>query len=143
MSRCCSICISRRIVGWAIRPTLETELVCAAWHMAWARRQPPRGLVHHSDRGCQYTSTAYQALLRAAAVTCSMSRRGNCFDNAPVESFFRTLKVEIAEVCYWPTRRLATQAIAEHIEGFYNTERLHSSLDYQSPATFEARRVAA
>ena len=134
---------SRRVVGWAVRPTLETELVCAAWHMANARRRPAAGLLHHSDRGCQYTSDRYQMLLRAHTVTCSMSRRGNCFDNAPTESFFRTLKVEIDAVCYWATRRAATAAIADFIEGFYNTQRLHSSLNYQSPATFETRRVAA
>ena len=134
---------SRRVVGWAVRPTLETELVCAAWHMASARRRPAPGLMHHSDRGCQYTSDRYQTLLRTHTVTCSMSRRGNCFDNAPTESFFRTLKVEIDAVCYWATRRGATAAIADFIEGFYNTQRLHSSLNYQSPAAFETRRVAA
>jgi transposase InsO family protein len=134
---------SRRVVGWAVRPTLETELVCAAWQMALGRRRPGAGLLHHSDRGCQYTSDRYQALLRAQAVTCSMSRRGNCFDNAPTESFFRTLKVEIDAVCYWATRRAAAAAIAHFIEGFYNMKRLHSSLNYQSPAAFETRHVAA
>jgi transposase InsO family protein len=133
---------SRRVVGWAMRPTLETELVCAAWHMALGRRRPGAGLIHHSDRGCQYTSDRYQALLRAQEVTCSMSRRGNCFDNAPTESFFRTLKVEL-EDDRWPTRHAATHAVVNFIEGFYNTHRLHSSLDYQSPAAFEARHAAA
>ena len=76
---------ARRIVGWAVRPTLETELVCAAWHQAIAVRTVPRGLLHHSDRGCQYTSAQYQALLRSHGVICSMSRRGNCFDNAPTK----------------------------------------------------------
>jgi transposase InsO family protein len=134
---------SRRIVGWAVRATMETDVVCAAWQMAVSRRQPPGGLVHHSDRGSQYTSDDYQALLQAHRVTVSMSRRGNCFDNAPTESFFRTLKVEIAPDCYWPTRRAATDAIAEFIERFYNSERLHSSLNYQSPAAFERHRCAA
>ena len=124
-----------------MRPTLETELVCAAWHMAVGRRQLGAGLIHHSDRGAQYTSDRYQALLRERAVTCSMSRRGNCFDNAPTESFFRTLKVELADDG-WPTRHAATHAIANFIEGFYNTQRLHSSLDYQSPAAFEAHHAA-
>jgi len=101
---------SRRVVGWAVRPTLETELVCAAWRLASERRQPAAGLIHHSDRGCQYTSDRYQTLLRTHHVRCSMSRRGNCFDNAPTESFFRTLKVEIDAGCYWPTRRAATAA---------------------------------
>jgi transposase InsO family protein len=134
---------SRRIVGWAVRPTLETELVCAAWHMARERRRPAAGLIHHSDRGCQYTSARYQTLLHRHHVTCSMSRRGNCFDNAPTESFFRTLKVEIDTACYWETRRAATAALAAFIDGFYNTRRLHSSLNYQSPAAFEARQAAA
>ena len=134
---------SRRVVGWAVRPTLETELVCVAWHMASGRRQPGAGLIHHSDRGCQYTSDRYQALLRTHQVTCSMSRRGNCFDNAPTESFFRTLKVEIDTACDWGTRRAATAAIADFIDGFYNTERLHSTLNYQSPAAFESRRAVA
>ena len=133
---------SRRVVGWAMRPTLETELVCAAWHMASGRRHPMRGLVHHSDRGCQYTSDRYQALLRAGGVICSMSRRGNCFDNAPTESFFRTLKVEL-EPDVWPTRHAATHAVADFIERFYNTQRLHSTLGYQSPVAFEARRAVA
>src|SRR6185436_11416086 len=91
---------SRRIVGWAVRPTLETEGVCAAWHMAIARRPLGPGLIHHSDRGSQYTSDRYQTLLRGHGVRCSMSRPGNCFDNAPTESFFRTLKTEIAAECY-------------------------------------------
>ena len=134
---------SRRVVGWAVRPTLETDVVCAAWAMASERRRPAAGLIHHSDRGCQYTSDRYQAALRAHGVRCSMSRRGNCFDNAPTESFFRTLKVEIDAVCYWPTRRAATAAIADFIDGFYNTHRLHSSLNYQSPVAFETRRAAA
>ena len=134
---------SRRIVGWATRSTMETDLVCAAWHMALGRRRPPSGLIHHSDRGSQYTSDTYQRLLRAHGVTCSMSRAGNCFDNAPTESFFRTLKVEIDDDGDWPTRRAATGAIADFIERFYNTQRLHSSLDYQSPATFERRHCAA
>jgi putative transposase len=132
---------SRRVVGWAMRPTLDTELVCAAWHLAVGRRRPGPGLIHHSDRGCQYTSDRYQALLRAQAVTCSMSRRGNCWDNAPTESFFRTLKVELDEDV-WPTRQTARRAIAAFIEQFYNRERLHSSLNYQSPVAFEARRAA-
>jgi len=133
---------SRRIVGWAVRPSLETELVCAAWHMARTRRRPAPGLLHHSDRGSQYTSTQYQALLAAAGVTCSMSRRGNCFDNAPTESFFRTLKVELDQRV-WPSRAVAARAVADFIEGFYNTQRLHSRLGYRSPAAFEAHGTAA
>jgi putative transposase len=133
---------SRRIVGWAVRSSLETELVCVAWHRAIAHRAPGGGLIHHSDRGCQYTSDRYQALLRARGVRCSMSRRGNCFDNAPTESFFRTLKVEL-ETAVWPTRHAAARAIGDFIDGFYNTRRLHSTLNYQSPIAFEARASVA
>jgi len=134
---------SRRIVGWAVRSTLETELVAAAWQMAVTRRNPEPGLIHHSDRGSQYTSDGYQALLRRYGVRVSMSRAGNCFDNAPTESFFRTLKVEIDEARVWPTRASATEAIADFIDGFYNTQRLHSRLGYRTPAEFEASRAAA
>jgi len=133
---------SRRVVGWAVRPTLDAELPCAALQTALMRRRHVHGLLHHSDRGCRYTSARYQAQLRAAGIRCSMSRRGNCFDNAPVESFFRTLKVEIDERCYWPTRRDAAHAIQRYID-FYNTDRLHSSLGYQSLVTFEARPQVA
>jgi transposase InsO family protein len=128
---------SRRIVGWAVRPTLETEVVCAALQVAVARRRAQPGLLHHSDRGAQYTSDRYQALLRLHGFHCSMSRPGNCYDNAPVESFFRTLKTELAPPTH-VTRRAATTVIAEYIERFYNRERLHSTLHYQSPAVFEA-----
>jgi transposase InsO family protein len=133
---------SRRIVGWAVRPTLETDIVCAALHVAVTRRAHRPGLLHHSDRGTQYTSDRYQALLRAYEFRCSMSRPGNCYDNAPVESFFRTLKTELGMPLH-PTRRTATTAIADYIERFYNRERLHSTLHYQSPATFEASWKAA
>jgi transposase InsO family protein len=131
---------SRRIVGWATRPTLETELVAGALHLALGHRSAP--VLHHSDRGCQYASDRYQQLLATAGVRCSMSRPGNCYDNAPVESFFHTLKNEIGEVT-WPSRRAATQGLADYIERFYNRERLHSSLGYRSPAQFEAALGAA
>ena len=134
---------SRRIVGWAMRPTLETELATAALHLALSRRHRRGPLLHHSDRGCQYTSAAYQALLQRAGLRCSMSGTGNCFDNAVVESFFHTLKTEIADRCYWLTRRAAITAVADYIEAFYNRTRLHSTLGYLSPATFEARFKAA
>jgi len=134
---------SRRVVGWAFRPTLETELVAAAWAMAVAQRRPGRGLIHHSDRGCQYTSERYQRLLQQVGARCSMSRRGNCFDNAPTESFFRTLKVELADESPWPSRSAATRTIAAYIEEFYNRERLHSRLGYQSPVGFEQHAVVA
>ena len=133
---------SRRVVGWAVRTTLEAEVVIAAWHMAVGRRQAAPHL-HHSDRGCQYTSDAYQRLLTQHHVICSMSRRGDCWDNAPVESFFRSLKVELVPEALWPTRAIAAAAVHDYIERFYNTERLHSSLDYQSPARFERRAAVA
>lgn len=133
---------SRRVVGWALRPSLETELVAAAWRMAVARRHPRPGLIHHSDRGCQYTSERYQQLLRQAGARCSMSGRGNCFDNAPTESFFRTLKVELDE-SRWPSRSAAARAIAAYIEVFYNRERLHSRLGYLSPVRFEQQANVA
>jgi putative transposase len=133
---------SRKVVGWAVDARLETRVALAAWTHAVARRgQAPR--LHHSDRGSQYTSAAYQRALRQHGVACSMSRRGNCYDNAMVESFFRTLKVEIADRPAWPTRQAAADAIAHYIERFYNSRRLHSSLDYQSPTEFERRRGAA
>ena len=133
---------SRRVVGWALRPTMETDLVCAALQVAVGRRAWRRGLLHHSDRGTQYTSDRYQALLRAHGFDCSMSRPGNCYDNAPVESFFRTLKTELGSQLR-TTRRQAVTAIADYIERFYNRERLHSALHYRSPATFEATWKAA
>jgi putative transposase len=128
---------SRRIVGWAVRPTLETEIVCAALHLALPRRVRRAPILHHSDRGAQYTSARYQALLRAHGFRCSMSRSGNCYDNAPAESFFRSLKVELGATGAW-SRRTTTSALGDYIERFYNRERLHSSLNYRSPATFEA-----
>ena len=131
---------SRRVVGWAVRPTLRTDLVCAALHLALGRRQPAAGLVHHSDRGTQYASADYQRLLTAHGITPSMSRRGNCWDNAVVESFFSTLKQEL-EPARWPTVAAATTAIATYIESFYNPVRLHSTLGYQSPNSFEAAAV--
>ena len=131
---------SRRVVGWATRPTLHAELTCAALYLALGRRQPAAGLIHHSDRGLQYASAAYQGLLRAHGILGSMSRAGDCWDNAVVESFFSTLKQELAPA-RWPTRATAAHAIAEYIEGFYNPRRLHSSLSYTAPNRFEAAAV--
>ena len=126
---------SRRIVGWATHATLDTSLVLAAWHRALRQRRcAPR--LHHSDRGCQYTSVAYQRALARHHVRCSMSRRGNCYDNAVVESFFRTLKLDVGRHGQ-VTRDAATRRIGEYIDGFYNTRRLHSTLGYRSPAQFE------
>jgi putative transposase len=134
---------SRRIVGWAVRRTLATELVTAALHRALAcrRMQPP--LLHHSDRGSQYASTAYQRLLARHGITVSMSRVGDCWDNAPVESFFSTLKAELVPDEPWRDLRAATTAIGDYIDRFYNHRRLHSSLGYRSPVAFEEALEAA
>lgn len=131
---------SRRVVGWAIRPTLHGELTCAALQLAVGRRQPPPALVHHSDRGLQYASGAYQRLLRQHGMRASMSRAGDCWDNAVMESFFSSLKQELAPA-RWPTRAAATHAIADYIDGFYNPRRRHSTLNYQAPNQFEAATV--
>jgi transposase InsO family protein len=128
---------SRRIVGWAMSDSLERHLVIAALHMAIHRRQPPPGLLHHSDRGSQYASHDYQAVLTQAQMQCSMSRAGNCYDNAPMESFFGTLKTELVHHCQYQTKAEAKTAIFEYIEVFYNRLRRHSALGYQSPVNFE------
>ena len=134
---------SRKVVGWAIDATLETNLVLAAWQGAVYRRRATPHL-HHSDRGAQYTSARYQQALRRHRVRCSMSRRGNCYDNAVVESFFRTLKVELMDRGAWPTRQHAADAVADYIERFYNPRRRHSTLNYLSPDEFErGHRTAA
>ena len=128
---------SRRIIGWALAPTQETTMVVAALHMAIGRRQPPRGTLHHSDRGSQYASDRYQAVLHAHQFTVSMSGTGNCFDNAALESFFGTLKAERVNRQRYLTRDQARQDIVAYIEGFYNATRRHSSLGYRSPLEFE------
>ena len=138
---------SRRVVGWSMQETLHRSLVIDALRMALAARRPASGLLCHSDRGSQYASGEYQELLGGAGCTCSMSRRGNCWDNAPVESFFSTLKCELVHGERFETRAEARRSIFEFIEVWYNRERLHSSLGYVSPATFERvaseRRAAA
>ena len=128
---------SRRVVGWATSPRLERDLVLTALRRALALRQPGRTLLHHSDRGSQYASGDYQALLAQRGIVCSMSRRGNCWDNAVVESFFATLKRELVQQERWPTRAQATHALAEYIDGWYNRARRHSSLGYLSPLDYE------
>jgi putative transposase len=131
---------SRHVVGWAMADHLRAELAESALYMALTARRPAGGeLVHHTDRGCQYTAACYQAVLAAHGVTCSMSRPANCLDNAMAESFFATLKTELVDRQVWPTRRAARQAIFEWIEVFYNRQRRHSALGYLSPAAFEAR----
>ena len=129
---------SRRIVGWAMDSRLDTEsLALRALHMALFGRAPNRGLIHHSDRGCQYTSQRYRNALRARAIVCSMSRRGDCWDNAVVESFFATLKLELIHRQSFRTREEARLAIFDYIEVFYNRQRRHSYLGYMSPEEFE------
>lgn len=133
---------SRRVVGWAMRPTLETELVLAALHVALGTRRVAPGLIHHSDRGAQYASQVYQQQLTRAGILSSMSRVGDCWDNAPVESFFGHLKHELQADRGWATRASAMAAIADHL-AFYNHRRLHSALDYTSPVTFEQQLAVA
>jgi transposase InsO family protein len=128
---------SRYIVGWAMGSANSSELTCGALNMAIQRRRPRPGLICHSDRGRQYACDAYQRLLKTHGLICSMSRRGNCYDNAPKESFFATLKREL-ETENFQNHAQAQQAIFEFIEVFYNRKRLHSGLGYQSPEQFEA-----
>lgn len=128
---------SRRVVGWAMAEHLGGNLTRDALAMALASRRPTTALVHHSDRGSQYTATAYQALLRQHGVVASMSRAGDCYDNALAESFMATLKTELIDRQSWPSRGAAHRAIFDWIEGFYNRRRLHSALSYQSPVDFE------
>jgi putative transposase len=131
-------CFSRKIVGWAMDQTLPADLVGDALKMALQHRRPQAGLLHHSDRGVQYASDDYQQLLIEHGITVSMSRRGNCYDNAMMESFWATLKTELIHLRRWTTREQARQSIFEFIEVFYNRKRLHSSLGYVSPESFEA-----
>jgi putative transposase len=129
---------SRRVVGWAMADHMEASLVEDALKMALQQRQPEAGLLHHSDQGRQYTSAAYQSRLANAHCQVSMSRTGNCYDNAAMESFFGTLKTECASQPF-ATRAQARTAIFEFIEAWYNRQRLHSSLDYLSPMEFERK----
>jgi putative transposase len=129
---------SRRVVGWACGPTLHVSLVLAALHAALRQRKPPKGLVHHSDRGVQYACHDYAVALAAAGIICSMSRRGNCYDNAAMESFWSTLKTETGLDAAVPiSRRAAELIVFDYIETFYNPTRRHSSLGYVSPVVFE------
>jgi transposase InsO family protein len=128
---------TRRCVGWAMSESLATTLPLAALNMALVNRRPPAGLIHHSDRGVQYASESYRQRLAAAGVVPSMSRRGNCYDNALMESFWSSLKRELVHRVIFATRAQARAAIFEWIEIFYNRERLHSALGYQSPVDFE------
>jgi transposase InsO family protein len=134
---------SRRVVGWALRPTLSRELAIAALRMALKRRRPASGLIHHTDRGCQYASREYRLLLEQHGISSSMSRAGDCWDNAVAESFFATIKKELIHGCAFATRTEAYDAIHDYVENFYNAERRHSGNAFLSPNAFEAlNRVA-
>jgi putative transposase len=128
---------SRRLTGWAMSEHIDTKLILAAWDMALTHRQPPAGLVFHSDRGVQYASGDYRQALQHSQAVASMSRKGNCYDNAAMESFWSTLKQELIYRRHFKTRDQARQAIFEFIEVFYNRRGLHSSLGYRSPLDFE------
>lgn len=128
---------SRRIVGWSMSHRIDQDLTLSALRMAIAGRRPGAGLLHHSDRGSQYACGRYQALLRESKMVASMSRTGNCYDNAVIESWHRSLKVELVYRVRYATRQAARQSIFEYIEVFYNQRRRHSTLGYKTPAEFE------
>ena len=127
---------SRKIVGWSVRESLHRQGALDALEVALGNRRPEPGLIHHSDRGSQYASGDYQQRLEAAGARCSMSRKGNCWDNAPMESFFGRMKEEIGETLF-ETKAAAGQAVFKYIELFYNPKRRHSGLGYLSPVEFE------
>lgn len=129
---------SRKVVGWSMSSRMNAQLVCDALTMALWQRKPQMGLVHHSDRGSQYASKQFRKLLKTHQITGSMSRKGNCWDNAVVESFFGTLKQERVHWRHYQTRQAAQQDILQYITMFYNSQRLHSYLDYRSPNQYEA-----
>jgi len=131
---------SRLAVGWAMSDRLSDDLTLDALGMALARRRPPHGLLHHSDRGSQYASGDYQRRLAQHGIVGSMSRRGNCWDNAVAESFFATIKVELVHDAAWATRAAARAELVEYLEVFYNGQRRHSALGYLSPRAFERQR---
>jgi putative transposase len=128
---------SRKVVGWSMSQNIDRHLVLGALDMALEGRQPPRGLLHHSDRGSQYASADYRQALAARGIECSMSRKGNALDNAVVESFFSTLKQELVYTTDFATHEQARLALFEYIEVFYNRQRRHSTLGYVSPVQFE------
>jgi putative transposase len=130
---------SRKIVGWAMRDHLRTELASTALAMAIQQQRPAQGLVHHSDRGVQYAAHDYRTRLQSAGIQASMSRKADCYDNAPMESFFHTLKTELVHHRKYATREQAQRDIFAYIEGFYNRTRLHSSIGYISPIDMERK----
>lgn len=130
---------SRRVIGWAVSNRMKRGLAIRALKMAIALRRPPKGCIHHTDRGSQYCSHDYQKLLRQHGFQVSMSGTGNCYDNAAVETFFKTIKAELLWQRSWPTRRSAELAIFEYVNGFYNPRRRHSALGWKSPLAFERK----
>lgn len=128
---------NRAVVGWSMSRRIDRRLVMDALNMAINRRSPAQGLIHHSDRGSQYASSDFQALLTKNKMRCSMSRKGDCWDNAPVESFFGTLKQELVFHQRYDTRQQARRSLFDYIERFYNSHRLHSRLGYMSPKQYE------
>ncbi len=132
---------SRRLVGWAVSDRIDQELTLKAWWRAVAQRRPPRGLIHHTDRGAQYCSDDYRRALRARGAVASMGRTGDCWDNAMAESLIKTIKTELGRS--FPSRTLAEQQLFGYLEGFYNTRRLHSGLDYRTPSEVESDWFAA
>jgi putative transposase len=131
---------SRRIVGWAVSQQLNTSLVLVALSMALTHRQPSAGLIFHSDRGVQYASAHYRQALRAAGLVASMSRKANCYDNAAMEAFWSTLKLELIYRRQFEDASQLRQALFDYVEVFYNRQRLHSALGYQTPAAFECTK---
>lgn len=134
---------SRAVVGWSLDATLSTDLPIRALEMACSRRTVQPGLLHHSDRGCQYTSERYRTALAEQGIEVSMSRKGNCWDNAVAESFFSTLKSELTERRRWRSRLELRDAVFEYIECFYNRQRLHSTLHYKTPLQIEREYAQA
>jgi transposase InsO family protein len=128
---------TRKIVGWSMRQHMRAELTCAALTMAIQRQRPSPGGLQHSDRGSQYAADDYRKLLSAAGMRQSMSRRDNCLDNAPMESLFHTLKVELVQQRRWATRDEARRDVFAYIESYYNRQRIHSALGYQTPEQME------
>jgi len=134
---------NREVVGWSLKPRLTADIVTDALTMAWFRRRPAPGLLHHSDRGSQYASQVFQDQLKGYGMTCSMSRKGNCWDNAVSESFFHTLKTELVHHQHYQTRAEAKQELFEYIEVFYNRERIHSANNYLLPVDYELQLKSA
>lgn len=128
---------SRAVIGWSIQPTMSRQLVCDALMMALWRRKFPRGVLFHSDRGSQYCSNDYQNMLQSLGFICSMSRKGNCWDNAVAESFFHSIKTELIYTERYATRKIAKQSIFQYIEVYYNRVRRHSAIGSIAPEVFE------